>query len=101
MNISPISDHILLEPIKDEKITASGIIIPDTAAEEHPQRAKVIAIGPGKPNDKGDRVAMTVKPGDTVIFKKYGPDEFKMRDASGKEVEYLIAKEEDILAILQ
>jgi len=101
MIITPIYDHILLEPIKDEKTTASGIIIPDTAAEEHPQKAKVIAVGPGKINDKGERVAMSVKAGDTVIFKKYGPDEFKTRDAWGKEVEYLIAKEEDILAIIK
>ena len=100
MTINPLFDHVVLEPMKEEQTTASGLVIPDTAREEHPQKAKVIAIGPGKINEKGERIAMSVKVGDMVIFKKYGPDEIKMRDGAGKEVEYMIAKEEDILAVV-
>ncbi|MEW5805232.1 MAG: co-chaperone GroES [Patescibacteria group bacterium] len=101
MKIKPLSDYILIEPLKEEKTTSSGIIIPETASEERPQKGKVIAVGPGKLNDKGERVAMEIKVNQEVLFKKYGPDEIKVRDESGKEVEYLIAREEDILAIIE
>jgi chaperonin GroES len=101
MKITPLSDHILIQPIEEEKTTKSGIVIPETAEKEHPIKGRVIAVGPGKLNDKGERTTMSVKVGDVVLFKKYGPDEFKLKDDSGKEVEYLIAEEEDILAIIE
>ncbi len=101
MNIKPLSDFILIEPVKEEKTTSSGIIIPETASEERPQKGKVVAVGPGKINDKGEKIAMTVVVGAVVLFKKYGPDEIKVKDETGKEVEYLIAREEDILAVLE
>lgn len=96
MKIKPLSDYILIEPLKEEEKTKSGIIIPQTADKEQPQEGKVIAVGPGKILKSGERSKMEVKVGDKVLFRKYGPDEIKVDDK-----EYLIAKQEDILAILE
>lgn len=96
MKIKPISDHILIEPIKEEEKTKSGILLPDTAEKERPEQGKVIAVGPGKKDRQGKIISMEVKPGDKVLFTKYGPTEIKVDNK-----EYLIAKEEDILAILE
>jgi len=97
MNIKPLSDHILIEPIKEEEKTKSGIVLPDTMEKERPEQGKVISVGPGKLNlQTGQRIPLEIKAGDKVLFKKYGPQELKV---DGKE--YLIAEEEDILAILE
>lgn len=96
MNIKPLSNHILLEPIEEEKTTESGIVIPETAEKEKPTQGKVVAVGPGKLNDKGQRTPVSVKVGNIVLFRKYGPDEFELR---GKK--YLIAEESDIIAIIE
>lgn len=96
MNIKPLSNHIFLEPIEEEKATESGIIIPDTADKEKPVKGKIIAVGEGKLNDKGERTPMSVKVGDTVLFKKYGPDEIEI---NGKK--YLVGDEDDVLAIVE
>jgi len=96
MRIKPISDHILIEPIKEEEKTKTGILLPDTAEKEKPEQGKVIAVGPGKKDENGKVVPLEVKPGDKVLFTKYGPAEIKVEDK-----EYLIAKEEDILAIIE
>ena len=96
MNIKPLSDHILIEPIKEEEKTKAGIFLPDTASKEKSEQGKVIAVGPGKKTDEGKIIPLSVKPGDRVLFQKYGPSEIKV---DGKE--YLIAKEEDILAIIE
>ena len=93
--IKPLSDHILLEPLREER-KKGGIILPDTIDKERPEKGKIIAVGPGKLNKDGKRVPTEVKKGQTVLFKKYGPDEIKIDDK-----EYLIAKEEDILAIIE
>ena len=82
--------------IEEEKITKSGIVLPDTVEKEKPNKAKVIAVGPGKLNDKGEIISMSVKVNDIVLFKKYGPDEIEIE---GKK--YLVGDEEDILAILK
>ena len=95
-NIKPLSDHVFIEPVDEEKTTESGIVIPDTADKERPMRGKVLAIGPGKRNERGELVPMSVKVGDMILFKKYGPDEIEM---DGKT--YLVGKEDDILAILE
>ena len=100
MNIQPLSDYVLIEPIKEEKTTKTGIVIPDTAEGEKPQRGRIISVGPWKTYDDGKRIALSVKPGDMVLFKKYGPDEIKIENDKGEQVEYLIGKEEDILAII-
>jgi len=91
MNIKPLADKVLIEPISVEEKTASGIILPDTTDKEKPEQGKVIEVGPGS-----DGKTMTVKKGDVVLFTKYGPSEIKIDNK-----EYLIAKEEDILAILE
>jgi chaperonin GroES len=96
MNIKPLSDYILIEPIKEEEKTKSGILLPETADKERPEQGKVIAVGPGKLNDSGNLVPMNVKVGQKVLFTKYGPNEIKVEDK-----EYLIAKQEDILAIIE
>ena len=96
MNFKPLSNHLFLEPLGEEKMTKSGIVLPDTAEKEKPTRGKVLAVGPGKTNDKGERVPMSVKVGDMVLFKKYGPDEVEL---DGKK--YLVGDEDDILAIIE
>ena len=95
MNIKPLSNHIVLEPLKEDEKTESGILLPETA-EREPEQAKVIAVGSGRKTASGKIVPVDVKPGDIVLFIKYGPTEVKVE---GKK--YLIAKEEDILAILE
>ena len=96
MKLKPLSNNLILEAVEEEKITKSGIVLPETAEKEKPTMAKVVAVGEGKLNEKGERTPMSVKVGDTVLFKKYGPDEVEL---DGKK--YLIAEEADILAIVQ
>ena len=96
MNIKPLSDHILIEPIKEEEKTESGILLPETADKERPEQGKVIAVGPGKKTSSGKIIPMDVKVGQKVLFTKYAPNEIKVDDK-----EYLIAKQEDILAIIE
>jgi chaperonin GroES len=96
MNFKPLSNHLFLEPLAEENTTKSGIVLPETAEKERPMRGKVIAIGPGKLNEKGERVAMSVKVGDVVLFKKYGPDEIEF-----DKKKYLVGDEDDILAIIE
>jgi chaperonin GroES len=96
MQIKPIADHVLIEPIKEEEKTKAGILLPDTAEKERPEQGKIIAVGPGKKDKQGKVTPLEVKEGDLVLFTKYGPNEIKVENK-----EYLIAKEEDILAILE
>lgn len=96
MNIKPLSDHVLIEPISQEEKTESGILLPQTIEKERPEQGRVIAVGPGRRLSSGKRVPMEIEKGNKVLFTKYGPNEIKVGDK-----EYLIAKEEDILAILE
>ncbi len=96
MNIKPLADHILIEPIKEEEKTKGGIFLPETAEKEKSEQGKVIAVGTGKKTDDGKIVPISVRIGDMVLFTKYGPTEIKI---DGKE--YLIASESDILAIIE
>jgi len=96
MKIKPLSDYILVEPIKQEEITKGGVLIPETAREERAIRGKVIAVGPGKLNEKGERIPVSVKEGQIIIFKKYAPDEIKIDDK-----EYYFIREDDIMAIIE
>lgn len=96
MKIHPLSNHILIEPIKEEEKTKTGILLPETAEKEKPEQGKVIACGPGRKTASGKIIPVDVRPGQKVLFKKYGPDEIKV-----DEQEYLIASEEDILAIIE
>ena len=94
MKIQPLADRIMVEVLEAKEVTKGGIVLPDTA-QEKPQEAKVIAIGKGKVSD-GKVIPPEVKAGDTILFGKYSGTEIKM---DGKE--YLILKEEDILAIVK
>jgi chaperonin GroES len=94
MNIQPLGDRVLVEPLKEEAQTKGGIIIPDTAKEK-PQQGKVIAVGTGKLDDSGNKIAFNVKAGDLVLMPKYGGTEVKI---DGKE--FQILREEDILGII-
>lgn len=96
MKFQPLSNHIFLEALAEEKTTKSGIVLPETAEKEKPVMGQVVAIGPGKKNEKGDVQPMSVKVGDKVLFKKYGPDEVELE---GKK--YLVGDEDDILAIIE
>lgn len=86
----------MIEPLKEEQKTKTGILLPDTAEQEKSEQGKVVAVGPGKKRKDGVIIAPAVKVGDMVLFVKYGPHEVKVE---GKD--YLIAKEEDILAVLE
>jgi chaperonin GroES len=94
MKIRPLHDRILVERLEEKEEKRGGIIIPDTAKEK-PQEAKVIAVGTGKVTDEGKRLALDVKVGDKILFGKYSGSEVKVDDK-----DYLILREEDILAIL-
>jgi chaperonin GroES len=96
MQLKPMNDYLLIEPIKEDEITKGGIVIPETAREERAIKGKVIAVGPGKLNEKGERIPLTIKEGQTVIFKKYAPDEIKIDDK-----EYYFVREDDVLAIIE
>jgi len=95
MNIKPLHDHVLIEPMEAKTKTETGIFLPEIADKERPEQGKVIAVGPGKKKD-GKIIEMSVKIGDVVLFTKYGPQEVKIGDKN-----YLITKEEDILGIIE
>ena len=95
MKVRPLNDRVVVLRIEEEGKTSGGIIIPDTAKEK-PQEGKVIAVGTGKVNDKGDRIPLEVKEGDRILFSKYGGNEIKIDG-----VEHLIMREDDILAIVE
>lgn len=96
MRIKPLGDYIVIEPMAQEEKTKTGILVPSTVEKERPEQGKVVAVGEGKKTSSGKVIPPEVKPGDIVLFTKYGPSEVKVDDK-----EYLIAKQEDILAILK
>jgi len=93
--LRPLGDRMVVEPIEQDETTAGGILLPETAKEK-PQEGKVIAVGPGRVDDSGNRVKMEVKEGDRVLYAKYAGTEIKLED---KKV--LILKESDILALVE
>ena len=95
ISLKPLGNRLVVEPIEQEEVTASGIVLPETAKEK-PQKGTVLAVGPGDRDEDGDRIPMDVKEGDTVLFAKYSGTEIKM---DGKKL--LILRKSDILAILQ
>ena len=95
MKLKPLNDRVLVKRLESEEVTAGGIIIPDSAKEK-PQRGMVVAAGPGKLDDKGALVKMSVKAGDMVLFTKYAGTEIKVEGE-----EHLVLREEDILAIVE
>ena len=95
LNLKPLGDRLIVEPIEQEDTTASGIILPETAKEK-PQKGKVLAAGPGRRDDDGNRIEMDVAEGDTVLYAKYAGTEIKVEDKK-----FLILKETDVLAIVE
>ncbi|MBI2848985.1 MAG: co-chaperone GroES [Chloroflexi bacterium] len=94
VKIKPLGDRVVIRPTAKEEVTKSGIVLPDTAKEK-PQEGLIVAVGPGRVNEEGKRVAMEVKEGDKVLFAKYAGTEVKLEDE-----ELLILRESDILAIV-
>ena len=94
VNVRPLGDRVLVQPLEEGETKKGGIIIPDTAKEK-PQEGKVVALGTGKRDDEGKVIAFTVKKGDKVLISKYGGTEIKIEGTS-----YLIMREDDILGIL-
>jgi chaperonin GroES len=95
MKIRPLHDRVLVERIEEQEVRRGGIIIPDTAKEK-PQEGRVIAVGAGKVTEDGKKIPLDVKAGDRILFGKYSGSEVKLDDK-----EYLILREEDVLAILE
>ena len=93
--LKPLEDRIVVEPLEAEQVTASGLVIPDTAKEK-PQEGKVLAVGPGRFDDKGARIPVDVQVGDVVLYSKYGGTEVKY---SGQE--YLVLSARDVLAVIE
>ena len=93
--LKPLEDRIVVQPLEAEQVTASGLVIPDTAKEK-PQEGKVLAVGPGRFDDKGARIPVDVQVGDVVLYSKYGGTEVKY---SGEE--YLVLSARDVLAIIE
>lgn len=96
MNLRPLGDRVIVKPIAGEEATKAGIILPDTVDKEKPEKGEIISVGPGKRLDNGTVVPVAVTVGQKVVFKKYSPDEIKIDG-----VEYLILREEDLMAIIE
>jgi len=95
MSIKPLGNRVVVEPIEEEEVTASGIVLPETAKEK-PQKGKILSVGPGERNEEGNRIPLDVKEGDKVLFAKYAGTEIKINDKK-----LLILRESDLLAILE
>lgn len=95
MNLKPLHDNVIIKPKKAEEITKSGIVLPDTMDKGKSEQGEVVAVGPGKLTEAGQRLAMSVKIGDKIVFKKYSIDEFMDENKD----EYLIISDNDILAV--
>lgn len=96
MNLSPLHDQVIIKPLSAEEKTQSGIILPDTVSKERPEQGEVVAVGPGRLLDNGQRSLLSVQVGQKVMFKKYSTEELKY---DGQE--YLVVAERDILAIIK
>jgi len=94
IGLRPLSDRVVIKPLAREEVTKSGIVLPDTAKEK-PQQGEVVAVGPGRTLDSGDKVTLELKEGDRVLFAKYAGTEFKHEDD-----ELLILSEKDVLAVM-
>ena len=94
MKLKPLHDHIIIKPIEEK--TLSGIVLPETVDREKPEKGEVLAIGPGKLLENGQRAPMSVNVGDKIIFKKYSPDEIKV---DGED--YFVISEGDVIGIIQ
>jgi chaperonin GroES len=95
MMIKPLGDKVVVKAALREEMTKSGIVLPETGDKDRPEKGTVVAVGPGKVRSNGERAPMNVAVGDTVLFRKYSPDEFKL---DGEDV--LVMSESDIIGII-
>ena len=95
MSVKPLEDRVLIKPLEPEKKTASGIYLPESAKEK-PMQGKVVAVGPGKLLDNGERVVPSVKKGDTVVFGKYAGTEIEIKNAP-----HIIVRESELLGVIE
>ena len=96
VKLRPLGDRVVIKPLEQEEVTASGIVLPETAKEK-PQKGKIVAVGPGARTDSGERQAMDVKVGDNVLYAKYAGTEIKL----GSDNTVLVVRESDILAVIE
>jgi chaperonin GroES len=96
VGLRPLADRVIVEPLEEQEMTASGIVLPETAKEK-PQKGKIVAVGPGRKDDAGKVIPMDVEVDDTVLFAKYGGTEVKL--SSDQTV--LVLRESDILAVIE
>lgn len=96
MKLKPLFNNVIVKALKNEEMTKSGIVLPDTMDKEKPEQGEIVAVGNGKVLDNGQTAPMVVKVGDKVMFKKYSPDEVKV---DGEE--YLVLSESDIIAVIE
>ncbi len=96
MKLKPLGDHIIVKALVDDRVTAAGLVLPDSVDKEKPEKGEVVAVGAGRLLENGTRAAVSVKVGDKVVFKKYSPDEFKINNQT-----LLILSESDIIAIIE
>ena len=96
MNLRPLGDRVIVKAATKEEMSKGGILLPDTANKERPEQGEIVAVGPGKLNEQGNRVPMNVKVGYKVMFKKYSPDEIKL---DGEE--FLVLAESDLMAVVE
>jgi chaperonin GroES len=94
----PLSNRVLIEPVEEEKVSKGGIVLPDSADKKKQSRGTVIAIGPGRVNDKGERMPVSVAIGQKVLFKEPWGEEHKIEDGDKK---YLLVEEDDVLAVIE
>jgi len=92
--LKPLNDNVIVKPLDKEETSQGGIILPDTVSKEKPEKGEVLAVGPGKVNEMGNRMPMQIRVGDRVIFTKYAPNEIKLNNNT-----VLVLSEADILAI--
>lgn len=96
MKLKPLANNLIVRAARQEEVTKSGIVLPASAEQDRPEKGEIVAAGPGKLNDEGKLIPMSVKIGDQIVFKKYSPDEIKI---DGQE--YLILSESDVVAIIE
>ncbi len=96
VNLKPLADRVVIQPLEQEEITAGGIVLPETAKEK-PQKGKIVAVGTGKKDDAGKLIPMDVKVGDVVLYAKYAGTEVKLEG----DIKVLVLRESDILAIVE
>jgi chaperonin GroES len=96
VGLRPLADRVIVEPLEEQEMTASGIVLPETAKEK-PQKGKIVAVGPGRKDDAGKVIPMDVEVDDTVLFAKYGGTEVKL----GSDQTVLVLRESDILAVIE